>query len=126
MSKLKTKQKTASGLDKHHLLFNARRWGTGYLAELRKFHYCVMPIPRNTLHRLIHENVGCIPPPSGRNAKDALNQLRMLERYGAISDDDSLEKRLGLLAALFDCCEQPTADAIRRQLEVVRKFYKSP
>lgn len=124
MSKPTSNQDT--GKDRHHLCFIARRWKTGYLAELRKFHYCIILIPRNSLHRLIHEYVGCVPPPSGRNAKDALEQLRMLERYGAISDDDSIEKRLEVLAALFDCCEQPTADAFRRQLEVAHRFYHKP
>ncbi len=53
----------------------------------------------------------------------ALNQLMMLEQSGAISDDDDIEKRLMILAALFDCVEQPTADAFRKQQQVAHEFY---
>ena len=120
------RQKVGSEKDRHHLCFIARRWKTGYLAELRKFHYCIVLIPRDSLHRLIHENVGSIPPPSGANAKDALRHLRSLEKYGAISDSDPIEKRLKVLIALFDCCEQAKADEFRRQLGVVCKFYSDP
>ena len=64
-----------------------------------------------------------MPVPKDINALRALEQLRLLERYGAISDSDSFERRLQLLAALFDCTEQPTADAFRRQAKIVRDFY---
>lgn len=109
--------------DSHHLCYQRRHWNRGALFELRKFHYCRMYIPKDTLHHVIHEFVGDIPAPKEFNARSALEQLRMLEHYGAISDDDPIEKRLKLLAALFDCCDQPTADAFRAQLEVVNKFY---
>lgn len=85
-----------------------------------------MMIPKTTLHRFIHENMTHIPVPSELAAKGALEQLRYLEKYGAISDDDPIEKRLGLLAALFDCVAQPTADGFREQLAIVRKFYEKP
>lgn len=67
-----------------------------------------------------------IPPPSQEGAKSALWHLRYLERYGGISDSDSIEKRLIVLIALFECSEQPTADAFKKQLEVVREFNKKP
>lgn len=47
----------------------------------------------------------------------------MLEQAGAISDDDNIEKRLMVLAALFDCVEQPTADAFRKQQQIAHEFY---
>lgn len=55
-----------------------------------------------------------------------LEQLGYLEKYGAISESDPVERRLQLLASLFDCIEQPTADAFRKQLQVVREFKKTP
>lgn len=67
-----------------------------------------------------------IPAPTEKNAKFVLGQLRILENYGAISDDDPIEKRLVVLASLFDCFEQPTADAIRRQLQIVYRFKNEP
>jgi hypothetical protein len=110
--------------DKHHLLFQRRHY-TGVLSELRHYPYCVVSIPKNTLHRRIHEYLGDIPAPRPIIAKQALDQLRMLERFGAISDNDDIEKRLTVLIALFECVEQPTADALKYQLSVVRK-YRSP
>lgn len=115
-----------SACDTHHLCYQRRHWGRGYLRELRQFHYCTILIPRDTLHHFIHEHVGDVPAPKDVNAKCALEQLRMLEHYDAIHDDDPIEKRLMLLAALFDCCDQPTADAFRAQLEAVHKFYSKP
>ena len=109
-----------------HLCFQKRHWRGGYLAELRDFPYCVVSIPRDSLHRYIHEWMSDVPAPRNVNAKSALLQLRMLEGYGAISENDSIEKRLRLLIALFDCVEQPTADAFRKQLDIVCKFYKKP
>ena len=66
-----------------------------------------------------------VPVPRKISARQALAQLRMLEKANAIHDYDSIEKRLALLASLFDCIEQPTADGFRKQLELVR-FYKIP
>ena len=66
-----------------------------------------------------------VPVPKDYSAKQALEQLLMLEKANAIHDDDPIEKRLNLLASLFDCIEQPTADGFRKQLELVR-YYKNP
>lgn len=67
-----------------------------------------------------------VPIPRDINALRALEQLRLLERYGAISDEDNIERRLEILAALFDCVEQPTADAFRKQAKIVHDFYTKP
>ena len=113
-------------LNRHHICFIGRNWSRGYAAALRNFHYCIIPIPRDTLHSLIHANINTVPVPRGKSAKDVLDHLMMLERYGAISDEDDIEKRLNLLASLFDCMEQPTADGFRKQLRIVRKFKNKP
>lgn len=111
--------------DRHHIFFQKRFYG-GTLSEFRKYPYCVVLIPKNTLHHQIHSEVPNVPVPKVANAKNALAQLRTLYRYGAISDDDSIERRLVVLIALFECIEQPTADALKRQLDIVRKFYNGP
>lgn len=113
-------------MDRHHLCYQKRKWHSGYLLALRDYWYCKVLIPRDTLHKMIHCNVMDVPAPSGSSAKSALEQLRYLEKYGSITEFDSIERRLKLLAALFDCCEQPTADAFRKQLEIVREFRKAP
>lgn len=113
-------------LDMHHIFFIGRKWGCGYLCQLRQYWYCKIYIPRDSLHRYIHENLANIPTPRPQSAKDALDQLKYLEKYGAIHDADCLEKRLELLIALFECSEQRTADALKQQLAIVHEFYEKP
>ena len=128
---LKNKKKaeghiSAPPKDTHHLCYQRKNWHGGYVTELRDFWYCRLDIPKNTLHRAIHKRVDSVPAPKATNAKSALEQLHKLEVYGAIHEDDTIEMRLELLAALFDCVEQPTADAFRRQLQVVHEYQKAP
>ena len=67
-----------------------------------------------------------IPVPEEVDAKTVLWHLDYLEKYDAISEKDTFEKRLLVLIALFDCSSQPTADALRKQLDLVREFNKKP
>lgn len=115
-----------AGNNSHHLCWQRRCWNYGDVKALRSHPYCIVEIPACTLHREIHERINQIPPPSQEGARSALWQLRYLERYGGISESDSIEKRLIVLIALFECSEQPTADAFKKQLEVVREFNKKP
>ena len=110
----------------HHLLWQRRKWDRASLKVLRSHPYCIVEIPANTLHRRIHENLRQIPPPSQENAKRVLWHLDYLEKRGGIKPNDPVEKRLKVLIALFDCSEQPTADALRKQLEIVCEFNKKP
>ena len=112
--------------DRHHLCWTRRSWGKGYTRSLRLHPYCVISLPRDTLHHYIHTKLRFIPVPKQSSAKFALAHLDLLEKIGAIHDTDSIEKRLKILAALFDCTDQPTADAFREQLRIVCKFKKSP
>lgn len=91
---------------------------------LRRHHYCIVCIPKDTVHKHIHNSIPFIPPPREITAGSALEQLALLERFGGISQSDPIEKRLLVLAALFDCVDQATADAFRKQLEIVREFNK--
>ena len=112
--------------DKHHIFFVRREWSCGNLNRLRLHKYCVVDIPKDTLHRYIHVNMEGIPAPRGQSASEALRHLGYLEGYGAISTDDPLEKRLAVLISLFECIEQPTADALKKQLQLVHDFKKAP
>ncbi len=60
------------------------------------------------------------------DAREALKHLEYLEKLGAISDKDPFEKRLTVLIALFEYASQPTADALKKQLDLVREFNKKP
>ena len=123
----KKQPRPASNLrDRHHLCYQRNKWARGNLRLLRDYWYCRVSIPRDTLHKKLHLGVPDIPTPRDSSAKSALKQLEMLEQYSAISEYDSIERRLELLATLFDCSDQPTADAFRRQLDIVREFRKSP
>lgn len=112
--------------DTHHILFIKNRWKNGTCGKLRTFHYCTILIPRDTLHRYIHKHLKEIPVPGKIAAEEALKQLQMLDSVGVLHDDDPIEKRLRLLAALFDYSAQPTANALRKQLEVVHRFKTEP
>jgi hypothetical protein len=78
------------------------------------------------LHQKIHEWVTDIPTPSEDNAWEAFNMLKTLRAYNAISYEDTLDKRLTVLIAMFDCIEQPTADALRKQLDILRADQSKP
>ena len=119
------RESTACGLDTHHLCYQKRAWRGEALIALRDHWYCKAEIPKNTLHRRIHSMVSTVPVPKAINARNALEQLRTLERYEVIHETDSIERKLEVLIALFDCVEQPTADALKKQLDIVHRF-KNP
>lgn len=125
MKKPKVK-KVKTPFDRHHILYIRKEWNKGALNRLRLYHYCIVPVHRDTLHRYIHTHLAYIPAPRGVIAQDVLEHLELLKKYGAIGDDDPIEKRLTVLIALFDCAEQPTADALREQLRLVHEFKKAP
>ena len=112
--------------DRHHLCYQRNKWQRGNLRRLRDYWYCKVSIPRDTLHKEIHLALPDIPTPSDTSAKNALEQLEFLEKYSAISEYDSIERRLELLASLFDCSGQETADAFREQIKVIHEYKKNP
>lgn len=130
MTKKRYKKKKArphdGSTDSHHLCWPRRDWNKGAAKKLRAHHYCIVRIPKRSLHQRIHNESPVVPVPKKLNVDSALFQLALLERFGGIRYDDPIEKRLRVLAAIFDCSEQPTADAFREQLEVVRKFDGKP
>lgn len=112
--------------DTHHLCYQQKNWQQGDLRRLKDYWYCKVSIPRDTLHRYIHLNLKNVPAPQDLNAKNALEQLGMLEKYSVISEFDSIERRLDILASLFDCCDQDTADGFREQLRIICEYKKTP
>lgn len=125
MQKKAERRKAIScGKDTHHIFFQKRTYSGEALIALRDYWYCRAEIPKSTLHRRIHSLIHTVPVPKIANAKSALNQLRTLERYEIIHEEDSFERRLEVLIALFDSVEQSTADALKKQLDIVHKFKK--
>lgn len=107
--------------DTHHLLWYKRDYSKGWAKRLRDHWYCRVDIPRDTLHREIHNQVRYVPVPRIFIIKEALYQLNLLERFGGISPNDPIEKRLRVLMALFDCCEPATYNALLKQLDVCKQ-----
>lgn len=126
IQKNKRTSKARSGKDCHHFFFCRKDFGGKAKGKLRQHWYAKAYIPKDTLHRKIHEALSHVPVPKESSITFALDQMEMLESYGAIHGYDSFEKRLKLWIALFDCIEQPTADALRVQLEIANRFYKPP
>lgn len=111
-------------LDTHHIFYTKRSWKNPSLSVLRRFHYCRISIPKDTLHKTIHARVPEIPTPRSISAQEALKHLKLLEEHGSISDKDPLERRLLVLTALFAGNETKTAEALYKQMCVVRDFYE--
>lgn len=110
----------------HHLCWPRRKWDrVPEAVRLRNYPYCIIELPQNTVHRHIHESMREIPVPNGQSAQHALEQLKLLESHNGIGPSDPIEKRLMVLAAMFDRSAQETADALRRQLKIVCG-YKAP
>ena len=109
--------------DRHHLLWYRREYSKGWAKRLRDHWYLSIEIPRDTLHRQIHYEVAHIPVPRVISIKSALEQLNLLEKFNGISRNDNIEKRLMVLLALFDCAEPATYNALRKQYDIVCKFY---
>lgn len=117
-------RKPKTSFDKHHIFWIRKEWNKGALSDLRVHPYCVILLHRDTIHTFIHTHLAYIPAPSEFMAKEVIGHLEYLEKYGAISQKDPIEKRLKVLIALFECAEQPTADALKEQLRLVYEFYK--
>ena len=118
--------KTRNANDRHHILWQRNKWSQGYVYKLRDHSYCKISIPRDTLHRHIHLEMIGIPVPSQDAAKIALDKINCLEERGLISYDDTFEKRLKVLITIFEENETETADALKKQLELVQDYYARP
>jgi hypothetical protein len=125
--KNRKRQLTANGTRNcHHIFYQRTNWGRGALSILRQYPYCKAYIERETLHATIHSKIGNVPTPKPVNALEAVRQLQCLKEQGAITENDSIVKRLIVLIALFDDIEPKTANALQRQLDIVCKFYDKP
>ena len=110
--------------DVHHIFFQGCKWKTRWAKRLREMPYCKVILPRTTVHNAIHHYIQTVPVPKEINARMVVESLEELKQYEAIHATDSVEKRLRVLIALFECVEEPTTNALKAQLEVVSKFEK--
>lgn len=74
------------------------------------------------MHRHIHERVPGIPIPNKIICEGTIEQLKMLEKYNAIKESDSITQRLNVLICCLDNGESPTAEALKKQLEAIKTY----
>ena len=113
------------GNDTHHIFWYRKDWSSGYAKKLREHWYSKATIPRDTLHKRIHEEVSHIPVPSSELCKATYLQICMLEERGVIHLVDPLDQRLKLFIWCLDNGDSPSAEALRKQLAVVEAFYEA-
>lgn len=123
MSKKSTRHKKKdwgrSPVDSHHIFYTKVSWTGAVPNRLRQHWYCIVDIPKSTLHHKIHEKVRYVPVPRNETIRVALDQLDLLESYGAIRPDDDIAKRLQVFINIFSGLDKPTADALQKQLDIV-------
>lgn len=113
--------------DTHHLCWPKYKWNRGTWAKkVRGLAYLHVRLPIDPTHSAIHAAIAEIPVPNEFTAKDVYHQLTSLLSKGALHDTDPPEMRLELLISLFDYEAQPTADALKKQLSVIRRYKKMP
>lgn len=128
MSKKKFKKRRrldTTSRDWHHCLFQKRHWHTGWAKRLREHEYCGAMIPKNTLHRFIHEGVNDVPLADGKSCRIAVEAINNWLEAGYIHLDDPLEKKLSTLISIFNKLEPRTTDVLKKQLKIVREFKKA-
>lgn len=125
LRKRKRKRRVSNvSCDSHHIFFMRVHWNKGLPYELRHHWYGIVEIPKRTVHAKIHSLLWSVPVPSDESILSALEQLRLLEKYGVIRETDNIKKRLIVFIGMFECIEQPTADALKEQLRIVCSFDK--
>lgn len=111
--------------DNHHLLWVSTIWNKQYYARLlRNYWYCQIYIPKNTLHKSIHEEIrGGLSLPSDTTCRAVYNKLLEMEKLGELSSKDPIGYRLKLLISLFGNNDPATVKGLRKQLNIAAKFY---
>ena len=129
MSKKKRKKRVISNdhsKDWHHIFFQKRHWKTDWAKLLRDHSYCGSMLPKHTLHRYIHENIKDIPVPDGKSCRMALEAINNWLETGYISMDSPIEQKLIVLINVFNRLSPETAQALRKQLEIIRNYHQRP
>lgn len=108
--------------DVHHILWQRRHYNCGWSKRLREHPYLRLLVPRETLHRKIHEYVGDIPCPPEADCKLAYMSIEAGLISGRLQPDDSLTKRIIELLEIWKDTDTRTYSALERQLEVVVSF----
>lgn len=78
-----------------------------------------------TLHHDIHEAMpNGVPLPNPKELKVAIDKLNSLAQCGAISEKDSMEKRLAIILPMFSVKESGAAhSAFSKQFDLASQFF---
>lgn len=110
--------------DRHHLFWTRTEYAKHFWAnKLRLHEYCIVPIPKSTLHREIHHEVRWVPIPREEICKQTYEELERLRSFGVLKEDNII-KRLNLLIFILEYAADDTTDALKKQLEIATRFYK--
>lgn len=82
-------------------------------------------IPKNTLHRFIHEGVNDVPLADGKSCRIAVEAINNWLEAGYIHLDDTLAQKLVILIIIFNAIEPRTAEALVKQLHIAGEFEKA-
>ena len=126
MSKKKKLRLDNSARDWHHCLFQKRHWKSGWAKCLREHEYCGARIPKNTLHRFIHEGVHDVPVADGKSCRIAVEAINDWLEHGLIGIDDPIDQKLETLIKIFNVNEPKTAKVLKKQLEIIRNYQRPP
>lgn len=112
----------------HHLCWIGARWNSHYHTKLlRNYWYCQVYIPKNTLHRWIHQDIpNGLSVPSETTARSVYNRLLEMEKLGELSPKDNIIVRLELLISLFGDNDPATVRGLEQQLRIANQFYRKP
>lgn len=109
-------------VDRHHIFYTMAEWHEGMSKKLRDHPYCIVPTLRG-LHNKVHAKVeNGVPLPSDFHMRSAITALDYLLLFGTISEQDDIERRLVNLILLFEGVEKPTVEALKAQLQAVRRY----
>lgn len=121
MSRKKQRGNLAERYDRHHVFYQRRHYTTSLAKALRDHPYCLVPIPRDSLHHAIHNVVVDVPVPEAKVLKTVLRRLDALWDAGTITPLDTIEQRLELLITLLTAAPA-TQQALQAQLVICRQY----
>jgi hypothetical protein len=111
--------------DFHHFLFQKRHWNQGYAKLIRNHPYAGAKIPMATLHREIHSKVHDVPRPNGDICKQTYQKLVQMCKSGELDpcNDSPVMKLQFFIDEWAETCPA-TAEILRWQQQIIRKYYK--
>lgn len=117
--KKKQSKKKYRANDCHHIFWTRRSYGKSpWTQKLRSHPYCIVFIPKDTIHAAIHREMDGVPLPNDITCESVVRELNRLWAFGAIKDSDSLAFRIDLLVFMMKYVADDTVEALERQKNI--------